>query len=40
MDQPPMDKAPNDGDPLSSKRVMRIFDDNLKEVFLGSMSFA
>jgi hypothetical protein len=40
MDQPRVDKAPNDQDPPSSKRMMRIFNDNIEKVFLGSMSWA
>jgi hypothetical protein len=40
MDQPRVDKTPKDRDPLSSKRMMRIFNDNLTKVFLGSMSLA
>ena len=40
MDHPCMDKASNDLDPPTSKRVMRIFDDNLEKVFLGGMSLA
>ena len=40
MDQARVDHASNYGDSLSSQRMMRIFDYNLREVFLGSMSWA
>jgi hypothetical protein len=38
MDHARMNKASNDRHPLSGKRMMLIFDDNIEEVFLGSMS--
>jgi hypothetical protein len=40
MGQPRVDKAANDRDPPSCKRMMRIFNDNIEKVFLGSMSLA
>jgi len=38
MDHARMNKASNDRHLLSGKRMMRIFDDNIEEAFLGSMS--
>jgi hypothetical protein len=35
-----MDTAANDRNPTSRKRVMRVFDDDLVEVFAGGMSLA
>ena len=40
MDHARMNKTSNDRDPPSGKRMMRIFDDYVEEVFLGSMSLA
>jgi hypothetical protein len=38
MDRARMNKTSNDRHSFSGKRMMQIFDDNIKEVFLGSMS--
>jgi hypothetical protein len=35
-----METAANDWNPASRKRVMRVFDDDLEEVFVGGMSLA
>ena len=40
MDHAPMDNATKDRDPPSRKRMMQIFNDNVEQVFLGSMSLA
>ena len=40
VDQTRMDTAANDRNPTSRKRVMRVFDDDLEEVFAGGMSLA
>ena len=40
VDQARMDTAANDWNPASRKRVMRVFDDDLEEVFVGGMSLA
>ena len=40
VDQTRMDTAANDRNPTSRKRVMRVFDDDLVEVFAGGMSLA
>ena len=38
MDHARMNKTPNRHDPPSGERMMRIFNDDIDEVFLGSMS--
>ena len=40
VDQTRMETAANDRNPTSRKRVMRVFDDDLVEVFAGGMSLA
>ena len=40
VDQTRMDTVANDWNPASRKRVMRVFDDDLEEVFAGGMSWA
>ena len=40
VDQTRIDTAANDRNPASRKRVMRVFDDDLEEVFAGGMSLA
>ena len=40
VDQTRMDTAANNRNPTSRKRVMRVFDDDLEEVFAGGMSLA
>ena len=40
VDQTRMDTAANDRNPASRKRVMRVFDNDLEELFAGGMSLA